>query len=235
MSETTTKPVTPSMVVLPGGRSPRGADRVVPRGRHGHPREEIEVIQRARILDAFANELGAAGLNGAHVANICGAAGVSTKEFYAVFKSKDECFLAAFDLGAEMVIEQGAAAFGKKRGLWEERVRAAIKAMLEVLQANPDFARLCVVEVYHATGGLERLNGVINRCRWMFGGGDRPPDPGDAFESALIGSAFRPIAEYVADGKADRLTELVPVMTYSLALPVVGWERAARQLHPSNE
>ncbi len=229
-------PVSPS-AKLPGGRSPQGDDRKVPRGRHGQPREKIAAIQRARILDAFVNEVGEAGLDGAHVAHICAAAGVSTKEFYAVFHSKDECFLAAFEMGADIICTAAHDAYEAVDGPWEDKIRAAITAMLLALEGNPAYARLSVMEVYQAgPAGLEKLTEVIGRIRKILGGGDpRPPLglPGDAYESTLVGIGFHPLGEYVAAGKADRLTELVPVLAYSLALPVVGPERAARQLHPS--
>lgn len=224
----------PLSAMLPGGRCPQGEDRQVPRGRHGQPREKIVAIQRARILDAFVNEVGEAGLDGAHVAHICAAAGVSTKEFYAVFHSKDECFLAAFEMGADIICEAAHDAYEATEGPWEDKVRAAITAMLSALEGNPAYARLSVVEVYQAgPAGLDKLTEVIGRFRKILGGGDpKPPEglPGDAFESTLVGIGFHPLGDYVVAGKADRLTELVPVLTYSLALPVVGPERAARQL-----
>jgi AcrR family transcriptional regulator len=237
MTENEKARTTVPKAVLPGGRSPQGEDRKVPRGRHGHPRAEIEMIQRARILDAFVNEVGTAGLTGAHVAHICAAAGVSTKEFYSVFRSKDECFFAAFDLGAGVICDQVATTYEETKGLWEDRIRAAIFSMLQSLASNPAYARLSIVEIYQAgEHGLERLNTVIQRFREILGGGapNPPPGlPGEAFENTLVGLAFHPLAEYVMAGKAAQLTDLVPVLTYSLALPVVGPERAARQLHPS--
>jgi AcrR family transcriptional regulator len=233
MSEATT----PQVVVLPGGRSPRGEDRIVPRGRHGHPRAEIESIQRARILDAFVEVVGRDGFSGARIADICAVAGVSTKEFYAIFRRKEDCFLAAFDAGATLVCDQGQRAFEKENKPWERRVRSAIHAMLEVLAANPAFARLCIVEVHHVgSEGMGRLNGVIRRCCQTFGGTGPEPPPGlsgEAYEDALVGSVFRPLIEYVVADNAKDLTDLVPMLAYSLALPVVGMERAVRQLYPA--
>jgi len=220
--------------MLPGGRSPQGEDRKVPRGRHGQPRAKIAAIQRARILDAFVNEVGNAGLGGAHVAHVCAAAGVSTKEFYSVFRSKDDCFLAAFEMGADHVCRIAEEAYLAADGQWEDRLRAGIAAMMATLQGNPAYARLAVLEVHQAgPASLDKLTAAIAKFRKALGGGDPKPPPGlpaAAFESTLVGIGFRPLAEYVAAGKFDQLPELVPVLTYSLALPVVGPERAARLL-----
>jgi AcrR family transcriptional regulator len=222
-------------VILPGGRSPQGADRVVPIGRHGQPREEIRAVQQAKILDAFVAEVGEKGLVGARVIDVCRRAGVSAKEFYAIFGSKEECFFVAFDLGADQVCGRGEAAFVGAKGPWEDRLRAAIEAMLEVLAANPAFSRLCIVEAAHAgPAAAERLNGVIKRCRKVFGGDrefDVPPWVStEACESALVGGALQPLAEYVLAGRAGELADLAPLVTYVIALIIVGQPRALRQL-----
>jgi len=222
-------------VVLPGGRSPRGKDRVVPIGRHGHPREEIRAVQRARILDAFVVELGEHGLAHTRVLQVCRRAGVSAKEFYDQFATKEDCFFAAFDVGADLVYDQGATAFAETAGLWEDRVQAAIGAMLEALAANPAFCRLCIVESVQAgPAGVDRLNAVIRRCRTLLGGDrelDAPPGvPAAACESALVGGALQPLAEYVAAGRATELASLVPMLTFTITLATVGQARAIRQL-----
>jgi AcrR family transcriptional regulator len=222
-------------VILPGGRSPRGADRIVPIGRHGHPREEIRAVQRAKILDAFVAEVGEKGLAGARVIDVCRRAGVSAKEFYGIFGSKEDCFFVAFDLGADQVCEQGERAFAEAQGPWEDRLRMAVEAMLTVLAANPAFCRLCIVEAGHGgPAAAERLNGVIKRCRLTLGG-NQPFDVPDwvsaeACESALVGGAMQPLAEYVMSGRASELAELAPLVTYVIALIVVGQPRALRQL-----
>lgn len=222
-------------VVLPGGRPPNGDDRVVPIGRHGRPREEIRAVQRARILDAFVAELGEHGLAQTRIMTVCRRAGVSAKEFYTQFQNKEDCFFAAFDVGADLVFEQGSAAFARTEGLWEDRVRAAIGAMLEALAANPAFCRLCIVEAAQAgPAGMERLNAVILRCRTLLGG-DRDLEapagvPAKACESAVIGGALRPLAEYVMAGRAAELASLVPLLIYTITLAAVGHSRAVRQL-----
>ncbi len=222
-------------VVLPGGRSPQGDDRVVPIGRHGYPREQIRAVQRAKILDAFVAELGDKGMAGARVIEVCRRAGVSAKEFYAQFGTKEDCFFAAFDVGADLVFEQGAAAFAAAEGRWEDRVRAAIRAMLETLAVNPAFCRLCIVEAGQAgPAGVERLNAVILRCRTLLGGerdlATPPGMPVEACESVVVGGALQPLAEYVIAGRATELASLVSTLTYSITLAVVGHSRALRQL-----
>lgn len=216
-------------VVLPG--TCQDKLRRVPRGRHGHPRAEIEAIQRARVLDSFVREVGHRGLAGTRIVDVCTGAGVSPTEFYVSFSDKEACFFAAFDLGSRIVCDQGAQAYEQAEGPWEHRLQAAIHTMLELLAANPAFARLCIVEPQHAgPEAAARLEAVIDRCRKAFGcTSPVKPPPGllrNPYESMLLGGALRPLTAYVVAGKAQHLAELSPVITYWLALLTVGRERA---------
>lgn len=209
-----------------------GPDRVVPHGRHGQPASEIRAVQRARILDAFVIEVGRNGLEKAHVSAVCRAAGVSTKGFYNVFESKEQCLYEAFDEGAKIICQHGAAAFENGRGRWENRVRSALHVILGILSAHPDFSRLCIVEYRQADdAGRRRFNEVVAHCRDIFGGGRRPVAnpvgaPAEAFEAVVVGSMLGPLADCVTTGRADRMITLVTLLTYMLAVQVVGEERA---------
>ena len=46
----------------------------------------------------------------------------------------------------------------------------------------------------------------------------------------LVGGTLQPLAEYVMSGRAAELAELAPLVTYVIALVVVGQPRALRQL-----
>jgi AcrR family transcriptional regulator len=220
---------------LPGSRSQRGAGRVVPRGRHGRSRIEIEAIQRERILDAFVRVVGRFGFTGAHISAVCAEAGVSTREFYEIFGCKEDALFAAFDVGSELLCERGRAAYEESSGRWEDRVRAALAAMLSLLAENPAFARLCLVEMLVVgQPGVDRLNAMISHCCELFRADEDLVQPPEISEeecvNAVIGSVLRPVTVYVRQGKSEQLTDLVPGLTYSIALHVVGQERALRQL-----
>jgi AcrR family transcriptional regulator len=233
-------PVTANKPVVLPGTGPPARDKLgrVPLGRHGRPPEEIDAIQRARILDSFVREVGCRGLDGAHILDVCTAAKVSPRVFYVSFADKEACFVAAFDLGAQIVCDQGIGAYEQAEGPWEHRLGAALHAMLELLAANPAFARLCIVESQHAgPEALVRLDAVIDRCRKAFGcTSPVEPPPGldrDAYESVLVGGVLRALTAHVADGKAQHLVELAPLLTYWLALLTVGRERALSVLGPA--
>lgn len=226
---TPTLPPVPA-VVLPGGRTPNGPDRQIRRGRHGVPSHEVREVQRARILDAFVQEVGRRGLDKAHICQVCRAAGVSTRGFYEVFESKDQCLGEAFEVGARQVCEHGAATFRLAEGTWEKRLRSAIHVMLGILSANPDFSRLAIVE-YRRAGAEERqrFDEVIAYCHQVFGNGPTVAPPGmsqEVYQSALVGSLLGPLSGCVTMGRPEDLVDLVTLLTYVIALHVVGEKRA---------
>ena len=78
------------------------------RGRHAPPPEVRLPLQRERLLRAAAREFADRGYAGASSESISRRAGMSKATFYEHFANKEECMLALFDMGAELV--QGAMA-----------------------------------------------------------------------------------------------------------------------------
>lgn len=124
--------------------------RALPRGRHHIPREEVEQAQRLRILIGMAEAMHDKGYVGTPVADVIKKAGVSRETFYQLYSSKLDCFLAAFDLVADGLVEQLAPALDGP-GTALERFERALGTYLETLASAPAYARLFLVEV-HAAG-----------------------------------------------------------------------------------
>ncbi|MGH9091800.1 MAG: TetR/AcrR family transcriptional regulator [Acidimicrobiales bacterium] len=180
--------------------------------------------QRTRIIDAFVREVGRCGFEEAHVGKVCAAACVSTKDFYKHFESKKHCFCAALDEGSSIVIDRAVDAYRDSTGTWIERLQNALRTMLEILAENPSFARLSIVEPYNvAPMGREHLDAVVSRCRAELGGRFVPTPPNAQrhdYERFLVSSIIGPMSDYVLEGKATRLPELEPLLTYALTLSV---------------
>src|SRR4051812_30467577 len=79
--------------------------RVLPRGRHAAPREVVVESQRTRMLSAMASAVAEKGYSRTAVADVIDRAGVSRKTFYEHFANKEECFLAAYDEGVDLLLE----------------------------------------------------------------------------------------------------------------------------------
>ncbi len=229
---------TDKLAVLPGSRPPLGPDRVVPRGRHGHSREEIQRVHRARLLDAFVEVVGEVGYERTKVVDVCKRAGVSNRAFYATFTDKEGCYLEAFDCGTKFLVEEVIRAYDSATGPWPTRVRAGIETAMAYLAANPAFARFCTVEPPRVgPEAVERLNAVIENCRRKFEADERaiaaPALRDGPREAVLVGSVVRPIFSYIEEGKTDELPGLAPSLVDFLSLAVLGPETSGSPLEPA--
>ena len=61
-----------------------------------------------------------------------GTAGVSRKTFYELFDSKEDCFLAAYDILLGRLLDDAEAAFALQPGApWPERIETGLRAVLD--------------------------------------------------------------------------------------------------------
>ncbi|MEJ7893244.1 MAG: helix-turn-helix domain-containing protein [Solirubrobacteraceae bacterium] len=127
--------------------------RPLPRGPHRLAREEVLASQHGRMVDAIAEVVALRGYNAATVADVVERAGVSRKTFYEHFRDKEDCFLAAYETGVEILMATMRAA--------GDDHRSRIGAYLATLAAEPAFARTFVIEVGAAgPRALERRQAV---------------------------------------------------------------------------
>src|SRR3954469_9338582 len=122
----------------------------LPRGRHAAPREVVRSSQRGRMLAAMAGAVAEKGYGAVAVADVIARAGVSRKTFYEHFENKEECFLAAYDAGVELMLGAIDAAIADAGSEPLSIARAGTARYLETLAANPAFARTFLVEVLAA-------------------------------------------------------------------------------------
>lgn len=121
----------------------------LPRGRHGLPREAVVSAQRERMLRAMAETMADKGYVATTVADVLRAAGVSRETFYEQFTSKEDCFASAYEAAAAMLLEAATGARGSD-GEPIEQFSRTLRVYLDTLAAEPEFARLFLVEVYAA-------------------------------------------------------------------------------------
>src|SRR5689334_20039095 len=118
--------------------------RELPRGPHRLTRETVVESQRGRMLDAMAQAVAEKGYPATTVADVIAHAGVSRKTFYEHFRDKEDCFLAAYDTGVELLLGELRAA-GDDTQDPLERARARTRAYLETLASEPAFARTFMI------------------------------------------------------------------------------------------
>jgi AcrR family transcriptional regulator len=204
--------------------SAEGQIRRLPRGPHRLAREEVLASQRGRMLEAMASAVAAKGYAGTTVADVVGGAGVSRKTFYEHFRDKEDCFLAAFDAGVQLLVDAVERATLDAEGEWREHIRAGVRAYLSALSAAPDFARTFLIEVLAAgPHALERRAEVHGRFAELLKTlhesyrADHPeeiPQLPDEVFIAVVGAVNELVSDRVRKGRTADLPELEPVISY---------------------
>ena len=97
------------------------------------------------------------GYNAVAVATLSSHAGVSKRDFYKHFDSKEECFLATYDLIVSRSVG-GILAAAEGETEWCERLRLGFLAFAGQIAASPATARLALVEAFAAGAvAVERI------------------------------------------------------------------------------
>jgi AcrR family transcriptional regulator len=146
------------------GRVIAPSPKRLPRGRSALARDEVERIHRDRLCRAMAEAMAEHGYAGTSVKDVIGRAGVSRRDFYQLFRSKSDCFLAAFARAREILLGRmlagaGLESAGQLDGADDPvgRFGRAIAAYLGALADELPVARLFLVESYAAGAEAVRL------------------------------------------------------------------------------
>lgn len=126
----------------------------------GRSAEEVAAHQRSRLRDAMVELVAEHGYNAVSVATLSNHASVSKRDFYKHFESKEECFLATYDLIVSRSVRGILAAVGDEEE-WRERLRLGFLAFAEQIADSPETARLTLVEAFAAGAvAVERMQGT---------------------------------------------------------------------------
>lgn len=199
----------------------------LPAGRHGLPRSFVAHSQRLRIVAGMLRVLPQHGYPAITIGHITAEAGVSRGAFYQQFASKEDCFLATYDLASQWLCECVERAIARKD--WRDRIRGGAAEALRLLGANPLVAHLMAVEALQAgRTARERQQAMLGRFAAAFradhpGRAELPEDLADL----LLGGAAALIARYVDDDRAERLPEATRALVEFLLIPYIGEEEAS--------
>jgi AcrR family transcriptional regulator len=206
----------------------------LPPGRHGLPREFVTHNQRERLIAGLAEAIAEHGYAGTTIAHITSHAAVSRRTFYEHFGSKDECFVVAYDTVMVELREHVGEAFDQEDD-WPHAVKAGIAAMLSFLAAEPNLARLCMVEALVAGPVVvERYDSAIQSFVPYFQSGrDGRSDEvlsrlSPTTEEALVGGMMSLISRRIIAGKTADLEALLPDLVEFTLTPYLGSAEAAK-------
>lgn len=206
----------------------------LPPGRHGLPREFVTRNQRERLIAGLAEAVAENGYAGTTIAHITRHAAVSRRTFYEHFESKDECFVAAYDLVMAELDRRVGEAYEREEE-WPQAVRAGIAAMLEFLAAEPHLARLSMVEALVAGPVVvDRYDAAIqNLVPYFAAGREGRSDEvlaglSPTTEEALVGGMVSLISRRVFAERAGELEALLPDLVEFALTPYLGSAEAAK-------
>jgi AcrR family transcriptional regulator len=195
----------------------------------GKERLSKEVLvdhQRQRVLAAATSVFAGLGYQATTVDDIVAAARIGVGSFYALFAGKEDCFLRLYDQIVDDAAERVAAAVGDGAP-WADRVRAGLRELLELIAAEPDRARIAIIEVRTAGPAaearyaetIERLTAVLREGRDAEPGGEQPPA---AFEDAAVPGLAWLLNQRLAGGEPVAVAELLPEIGDFVVAPYVG-------------
>jgi AcrR family transcriptional regulator len=215
---------------LLGGRAP-GTLTLAPHGYQPHVgRRSSGLIQHAnreRILDAVAQLITEHGYTELTATSIAERADLPERAFLAHFKSKDEAFAAALDLGhvkGQAIVQRA------RSGIpgWGASVRAAVHALVEFLASEPYFTRLAFVDAPLAGPAMAHRTHehIAAYARLLFDGAPqrrRPPlIAPEAIVQALVELGFHHAARNTVGQLRDASNEIA----YLALAPFVGVSEA---------
>ncbi len=209
-----------------------------PPGRQQLSREFIAQHQRARIIAALAEETAAKGYRAVTVADIVRQAGIARNTFYDNFSSKESCFLAAQEYGAEEALRRVVAAAAEV-DTWQARVQAGLAAFLAAVAAEPALARTCFVEALSAgPAAVERYERSLQAFIPLFRVGRKVSPNGEelpeTLEETITGGVFWVLYQRIVAGETERIEEILPELVEFVLTPYVGAESAKRAAMSSN-
>lgn len=189
--------------------------------------------QRQRILQAMIEVVAERGYPDTRVVDVIGVAGVSRKTFYELFTSKEDCFLAAYDVLLGNLLGDTARGFESRPGApWIDRVAGAVGELLRHLAEHPDEARFAIVEVLAAgPKALARRDAALRQFTGFLDAGRSETSvelPGITSLS-LAGGINELLYSEILHGATARLPERLPDLIFWIALPFLGPEDAAAE------
>ena len=186
----------------------------------GEPLHARRRDQRARLLTAALAVFAEEGFGGASIEAIVAGARVSRTAFYRFFGDKEECMLAVYEEAMRGLAERFAAAAESR--VPEERVRVGVGAIVEGLAADPQTARVVLVEAVGAGPAVERArleararfaSLLESEMRRLPAWRERPDSEVELTAMATITAIAETVSFHVCAGRAGEWRELVEPLT----------------------
>ncbi len=206
-------------------------------GRRGLPKAYAVRSERERLLEAMVRVAAAKGYEATTVTDVVEMAGVSRATFYELFDDRESCFLEAYDAVIDVLVAHVSTAFETASDEpWPERMKAALGALVGLLGAETDIARMATVEVTAAGGdararyraALARFTPFLEEGRAYSGQGNALPADTASF---AVGGATSMIVDEIRAGRGGELDRILPDLVFAVLMPYLGPEAAEDEMN----
>lgn len=197
---------------------------------NGHEKASADVPgdERALILSAVAKLAAAEGYWQLTVPRIRSAAGVSRRSFDAQFESVEDCFLAALELRVDRALSHAKLAYAEESS-WSAGIHRAIGALCGYIARDQVLGKLGFAEAF-APGldGMRRRESMMAGITTLLLESAPPRQrPTPLAAEASVAAVWGILHYYVASGQAQRLSQVVPVLSFLTLAPAIGAPAAA--------
>lgn len=200
------------------------------------PRAYAVRSEREQLLEAMVRVAAEKGYEAATVSDVVELAGVSRATFYENFEGKEDCFLEAYDAVIDVLVAHVTTAFESATGEpWPRRIAVGLGALVELLAAEADIARMAMVEVTAAgddareryRAALARFTPFLEEGRTYSGQGDALPADTARF---AVGGATSMIFDEIRAGRGPELQRVLPDLVFAVLMPYLGPEAAEEEM-----
>ncbi len=184
----------------------------------GMSASERNADRRVRLMEAGLQIFGTEGFAGSTIEALCRRAGVTARNFYDHFESREALLAALYtDVIAEQAAAVAAALEPTPRNV-ESHVRAGVEAAVGLLAEDERKARIAYVEVVGVSRELEAhrfavmsdyANLVAGQFKRLFARGLAPRRAVDVTATALLGATIYTFVDWLANGQRRPLEDVV--------------------------
>jgi AcrR family transcriptional regulator len=186
--------------------------------------------QQQRIFAAMAKSCAEKTFSGTTIADIVGHASISRATFYKHFPNKRECFYATVEAFLRELQRDAAVARSTSDGSHSDSVRKVVTAIVERLDAEPDRAKLLLVEAIVVDPEIvRRYRKLVLRALKPRQKTARETDRVCTDPEMAFGSAMVLVAGHLGSGQTKGLVSLLPELIYIALLPYAGQDMALAQ------
>jgi AcrR family transcriptional regulator/DNA-binding MarR family transcriptional regulator len=191
-------------------------------------------LQRARLVLAAAEVIEEVGYARMTVSLVITRARVSRTTFYDLFASREDCFVAVLEGAVERATRLAGDSYAQQTS-WRKGMRAAVAAILALIDAEPGLARVCVIETL--AGGPRILSLRMRLMREIadaldLGRGEPTSlrDPPAITAEACAGGLAAVLHNKLSEGSEQQLIALLGALMSMITLPYLGARVAAEEL-----